>query len=557
MPISQPLSIYINWSTYDELSDQVELTETIAMHQLKELLRWRKLGARMDYYLMDCFWYARDGGYRTWRKPHWPDGPTRFLECCLENEVKPGLWLSANNLMPMVKLDLLPAWRDSYDPLRQALCFFQGGYLAHLLESMDLWYQAGVRAFKFDFLNLGAVPPGFERCMLPSEIRAANTQALRKGLIEFRRLHPEVLLLGYNGFEEADTFSRTDAPVRRTVDPAWLETFDSLYCGDPRPADVPAMNFWRSKDVYSDHMVRYFNETGFPFHRIDNAGFMIGTTGTCYYRGAEAWKGMLLLSLARGGWGNTYYGNLDLLDDEAVRWFAKAQRLYYPLQQAQKVQSFGSMPGTGTCYGFIGKDDQGAVFAVVNPSQTVENVNLPTDLPGLVLFHDAGFLPSLEGQSILLGPEQMALVGTGHYANPDFDLGVQEDVHIPTRIVPVNIPFEVGQDGILRARLAAPQEGTLRVILRQAHPNGLACRSTGGSPPFGQTLGQILKIRASQSGQELPIHINYDKAIWSGLSWAVAEIEPRLPGNDLWIECSSSERSSHQLRADLYKVERE
>ena len=50
---------------------------------------------------------------------------------------------------------------------------------------------------------------------------------------------------------------------------------------------------------------------------------------------------------------------------------------------------------------------------------------------------------------------------------------------------------------------------------------------------------------------------DYDKAIWSGLSWAVAEFEPRFPGVDLWIECSSSERSPHLLSADLYKIEKE
>jgi len=50
----------------------------------------------------------------------------------------------------------------------------------------------------------------------------------------------------------------SSAAIRQTVDLRWLEAFDSLYCGDPRLSDVPAMNFWRTMDIYSDHMVRYY-----------------------------------------------------------------------------------------------------------------------------------------------------------------------------------------------------------------------------------------------------------------------------------------------------------
>jgi hypothetical protein len=62
--IRQPICIYNNWSTYDELSDNIVLTEELAMKELDEVLRLRKAGVRIDYYLMDAFWYAPDGGYR-------------------------------------------------------------------------------------------------------------------------------------------------------------------------------------------------------------------------------------------------------------------------------------------------------------------------------------------------------------------------------------------------------------------------------------------------------------------------------------------------------------
>jgi hypothetical protein len=109
--IKHPVSIYINWAAYDELSDNVELTETLAVRQLDELVRLRGLGVRFDYYLMDAFWYAPDGAYRTWRQPHWPDGPDRWLARCRAAGVKPGLWVTANTLR-LGKMTCPHAWRS-------------------------------------------------------------------------------------------------------------------------------------------------------------------------------------------------------------------------------------------------------------------------------------------------------------------------------------------------------------------------------------------------------------------------------------------------------------
>jgi hypothetical protein len=86
--LNQPAAVYNNWSAYDELSDRVELTEALAMKQFDELLRLRRAGGRFDYYLMDAFWYSRTGGYREFRRPHWPNGPNRWLAACRQHRVK-------------------------------------------------------------------------------------------------------------------------------------------------------------------------------------------------------------------------------------------------------------------------------------------------------------------------------------------------------------------------------------------------------------------------------------------------------------------------------------
>lgn len=553
--IGEPVSVYINWASYDELSDNVELTEAIALRQFDELLRLRGLGARFDYYMMDAFWYARDGAYRTWRRPHWPNGPDRWLERCRQAGVKPGLWVTANTLC---KMDCPPAWRQSLDEEHNALCCFYGGFLADFTLVMHEWHERGVRAFKFDFANFLAAPRALRNVMTPSEIRSANVAAWQGAMKAFRREHPDVLLMGYNGYEEAPVQHGTSLPLVKAIDHRWLDVFDSLYCGDPRPADVPAMNFWRSKDVYSDHVVRVYEWNGLPLSRIDNSGFMIGTTGTCYYRRTAAWQGMLILSLARGGWVNTYYGNLDLLDEAQGRWFARVQGWYLELQKSSRIGTFGGMPGDAATYGFTAIRDGGGLLAVVNPGQLPAELTLPIEsgAPRRVLFRDAGFVPVLADNVIRLGPEQLALIGVGEYAAVEYDLGIQQDVRIPAAISLVG-EFS-GQDNERQVSYrmeAPPREGRLRIVLRQ-HDGGGPLRLSGGSPPKGTTMGKLFILRAEQQGREAPVEINYDKAIWSGLSWAVGEVDCATlkPGVPLTLHCESKDPRPLTLKAAVYHM---
>src|ERR1700687_6502416 len=87
-----PIFVYNDWSAYDELSDNIPLTEQLAMKELDEILRLRRFGVRIDYYMMDAFWFAPDGGYRAWRKPNWPNGPDAWIKKCRDNGIMPGLW---------------------------------------------------------------------------------------------------------------------------------------------------------------------------------------------------------------------------------------------------------------------------------------------------------------------------------------------------------------------------------------------------------------------------------------------------------------------------------
>ena len=550
--LHRPTGIYINWAAYDELSDNIELTEAVALQQLDELIRLRRHGVQLDYYVMDAFWFAPDGAYRTWRQPHWPNGPDRWLARCRAAGILPGLWLTANTLC---KLNPPAAWADSADPGSNGYCCFSGGFLAHYMETLQLWYDRGVRLFKFDFANFDAAPVAVKRALLPMEIRTANVTAWRGAMAAFRTAHPEVVLIGYNGFEDFQCQYGTGAPLRKAIDLRWLDALDTLYCGDPRPADVPAMRFWRAKDVYSDHMVRYYLANNLPAARIDNSGFMVGLTGTCYRRGMAAWKGMLLLSLARGGWANTYYGNLDLIDDASAAWFARAQSLYLPLQATAEFVAFGALPHSAEPYGFAFRDGAHAVITVVNPGQKMATLALPAAGTGRVIFRDAGFVPQLGAGQITLGPEQMAVIGLGRYAAASFDLGVQDDVVIPHTISPLANWAGKLNETSLSSTVAVPATGGMRIAFQQRDLGG-PVRFSGGSPPKGIPLGQMLIITVTQRDRKLPTRIEYDKAIWSGLSWAVAEVDAAELDRSapVTVTCTTTDKRPVLLECRAYQV---
>jgi hypothetical protein len=556
--LAAPIWVYNNWSVYDELSDDVKLTEALTMEQLGEVERLQRAGVRIDYYLMDAFWFAPDGGYRTWRTEEWPEGPDRWLAALKAHGIKPGLWFGANTL---TQIEAAPAWRSSLHASGHFMAFYGGGFLADFMDVLQYWYDRGIRLFKIDFVELGVALAADEGRLDPAEIHTRNTEAFRNALRDFRRRNPDSVFIAFNGFGGDLASTAGPFPFEYPVDLQWLDVFDALFPGDPRPADVPQMDFWRAMDIYTDHMVRRFNDSGVPLERIDSTGFMIGDTATNFGRRTGAWRGMLLLLAARGGWINTIYGNLDFLDDGDAKFLARVQRLYTPLQTAMTTRTFGGVPGEAEPYGFVSTDATGALYTVVNPAQRVAAVPLPptpAGSPGAgtrVLFRDAGFEPALVGDGIQLGPGQLALVGTGRYADPRYDLGIEDDILIPRRIEPLSVEFggEGEASNVIETSVMPPAKGDLRIVLQQRDLRGAIVRSFSR-----RNMGEFFTIEAEQDGKELPVEIRYDKRVWSGLSWAVGEISHGefAPGKPVRLRLSSAEtRDPVTLEGRIYRIE--
>ena len=83
-------------------------------------------------------------------------------------------------------------------------------------------------------------------------------------------------------------------------------------------------------------------------------------------------------------------------------------------------------------------------------------------------------------------------------------------------------------------------------------------RSWKGGPPNGTNMDKVFVLQAWQNGQALPIEINYDKVIWSGLSWAVGEIRQsrsQTGGPSDHPVRLGRERSREPDRGKVYRVQ--
>lgn len=528
--LKRPMVVYNNWSAYDELSDTIPQTSALCMRMLDEVLRLKQAGVQVDCYLMDAFWFDVDGGYRVWHKEHWPEGPDAWVRKCRENGIMPGLWFSTNLFVSGGQPMLRPVkeWSGSVDAGGATLSLTEGGYLDHLTQTLQQYADMGIGLFKFDFAYFDAATAATRENTLASEIIENNKRAFIAALRQFRHDNPDVIIIAYNGF--GAEMEDTTHPFRKTIDPRWPEVFDTMYSGDPRLSDVPMQNFWRSQDIYSDQMVREMAFNGLPVERIDNCSFMIGETGTCYRRGIAAWRSSLLLNMARGGWLNVMHGNIDLLDDADARWMARAQHLYLPLQRHGRTTFIGGLPGRCEPFGYKAESTDGAILTLVNPSQQTLRLPLQSDNrydTATLLFADSGFSPQIQADTIVLGPEQMAVVGLGRYAGEEYQLGEEPDVLIPSAIKPIGAETVTASANGAKGSFSAsvPAGEGIRITMQQCDSKGKPFRYWGGGLPDGRNMKDYYLITARQGKRSIPLKIQYDKVLWSGLSWATAEID--------------------------------
>lgn len=558
------ISIYGDWALHDEIGDKVELSEEMTQSALDRLEYWQKKHkVKFDYYLIDAFWYDPEGNYQQFKKSHWPDGFANVRRRMEALGITPGLWFDVNGFASPRH----EQWKRSLSIDNRSYCLFDGpyaeGFEKALINACTSW---GIRLFKLDFVNFRAVTPRLANSLSEEEIYLKNAEVLKRILRGLRLRFPNIIILAYNGYELVPNYiSNTSYPLRRGIDPSWLEVFDYIYSGDPRPADVPFIDFRHSVDVYQDYMVRNLNFSGIPLTRIDDHGCMIGNTNTIYYLGKHSWRRSWILTLSRGSRKAHLYGNLHLLDDSDVEFLSRARKIFFSLfDLGLETFTVGGVPAHSPWHGFLTGGGAKGLLTLVNNTGFSQHVSLK--IAGLqeakVLFSDGGNLiePQVGGQSLslTLAPEQMVLLGLGDMARDEYHLGTDEDSIVPyeSRLVPVS--FKMISPSVLEGEWVPeniPEDDRtfLRISL-QVLKDRLALRlkseksTTSGKRP---AIQDFLSITLSQNGHKQPMAMwEPDRAVWSGCSWITALYDvAKLKGERLRMRCAYQGQEKVELVA--------
>jgi hypothetical protein len=70
-------------------------------------------------------------------------------------------------------------------------------------------------------------------------------------------------------------------------------------------------------------------------------------------------------------------------------------------------------------------------------------------------------------------------------------------------------------------------------------------------------MSKVFVLSATQNGRDVPMHIDYDKIVWSGMSWALGEIDAKdlAGGQPLVVKFHSTEKDPITLEGSAYLVE--
>jgi hypothetical protein len=128
---------------------------------------------------------------------------------------------------------------------------------------------------------------------------------------------------------------------------------------------------------------------------------------------------------------------------------------------------------------------------------------------------------------------------------------VDEDVLIPSSMTDLKARVIEGTNTV-SASVDVPGECNLRIILRQladSKPLG----TSRSAPPKRHHSCKHLATQGRPKRQAVPVLVNYDRAVWSGLSWAVGEVKQRdlTPEEPIVVQGASLEKGTVKLKLEL------
>lgn len=541
--MQHPHSVYSTWGYHDELGDQVRLTEDLVMKALDGLERWREAGVTQDYFHIDCFWFDPKGGYLEFHPDTWPNGFDSALKRILDAGMTPGLWYSTTGL----HMDT-DAWADSRSEDGRRYSLAEGPYADKLEEALLFAAREWkVRLYKFDFADFFTTAAG--STLSPEEHYRLSQSRFLQILRRLKSEYPDARIITHCGFWRRPFSVASGSPMRYGPDRSLFAGVDRIFSGDPHMTNVPQMTVPHNADLFQDRNVWKMMQEGFPVHRVEDHGVIIGTTNTCHYRGREGFSRTHIGQLARGGRRDFYYGDPALLTDDDLERMKRARAVFFEAFDRGLATSYvgPGEPGVAPWHGYVTGEGHTGLAYLVNT--TLDPVTAVIDLTNLtaaaVLFHDGVHPPSVQTQpdvlTVRLGPEQMALVGLGEFAERRWDIGSDLAAVEAVEARPAPLAFHRSGDALVAECSEGPPSGMNLLIRAEAldtpeysvqssEPFVFAKQSTKQVRDFTPHAHRDLEITVTNDGRRLePVFQVPNVPIWSGTSWVARTFDPSGP----------------------------
>lgn len=531
----RPYSVYSTWGFHDELGDTVRVSEELCLRALDRLEAWRdRHGFGFDYFHIDAFWFDRTRPYDRFDPEMFPDGPDRILERVSRMGLKFGLWFAVNGGHMRV-----PSWEPSRATVRWCYSLCDGPFADDLERALHLAAERwGCRLFKFDFAAWTATA---DPSRPAEEARRLSLRRFRSMIEGLRRAYPDAVLFAHCGFAATEQSTVSGSPTPLAVDSSWLSVLDRVFSGDPHPIDVPQTSLVRNIDLYQDRQVWALHAAGFPLHRIEDHGVLVGTTNTCCYRGRAGFPRSCLGQLARGGRRHLLYGNPEVLTEDDVRFMKSCRDLYFDAYGRGLETSFvgAGEPGLAPWHGYLTGGGAEGLLYLVNPGPERRLVELT--VAGLeeaaCLFTD-GPEPAVQVQADLLlcelEPEQCVLLGLGRYADGRWRLPGAVCEPLPRDLRAAAVVFRETAPRTRTAEAEVPSWARRCVVQVQVFDEkpehvrrGLPFRfakqfasgeAGGGLPP--SQAHDLVRVELLEDGEPVEAERSVPSVpVWSGISW--------------------------------------
>jgi hypothetical protein len=199
------------------------------------------------------------------------------------------------------------------------------------------------------------------------------------------------------------------------ISPFWTSWIDTLYCGDPRLAEVPTPGLRSSIACYQDTQVKLFRDASIPWRCIDDSGVLVGESMSIINLGKEDWKDAFILgAIGRGNLLSMIYGKLQSLDNNSDKRFLRTvfKLIEENVKNCANPEFIGGDPARGEIYGYILNSQQSDHFLILhNPSFISRNFDLKRFYPQNSLNIKRLYPEKIEEKSLMvnLRPVEVAL----------------------------------------------------------------------------------------------------------------------------------------------------